>query len=114
MKKVNLNEYGINPPIRGSIDDEVYTQGICSGINPPIRGSIVEVECKGNELVKRYQSPYKGFNRYAVFSCVTNGSLYQSPYKGFNRVKKGWILDSLRINPPIRGSIDGTPSVSCI
>ena len=32
--------------------------------------------------------------------------VYQSPYKGFNRRQQKRKLARIRINPPIRGSID--------
>ena len=58
MKKVNLNEYGINPPIRGSIGViiDMHDKGFI-GINPPIRGSI-----ESNHQIKGRKTLIIGIN----------------------------------------------------
>ena len=80
---------------------------MANGINPPIRGSIE----KSRTFVfsfNRYQSPYKGFNRFHRHSEDSKARLYQSPYKGFNSFnkKEEEQNEESRINPPIRGSIE--------
>ena len=56
---------GLNPPIRGSIEEkaEEVIESFC--LNPPIRGSIDDV----------------------IDNFFTDDGLSQSPYKGFNRTR---------------------------
>ena len=53
----------------------------CIGINPPIRGSIEEVLEKEQERFIRSQSPYKGFNRDKITVCGNCVSL-NPPIRG--------------------------------
>ena len=56
------------------------------------------------------QSPYKGFNSRRMEILLGIIILSQSPYKGFNSEKEqAFFMNSMRLNPPIRGSIEIIP-----
>ena len=75
-------------------------------LNPPIRGSIVKGKLRENPKIS-YQSPYKGFNSRASIWQVQCTVRINPPIRGSIAVlRAGGALRRNRINPPIRGSIE--------